>query len=286
MTAHSAPSADSYASRARALVVAGHPGPALVITAFVTALTAHAAPTGLGPVLAAPSILAGQLSVGWSNDACDAARDLTAGRTDKPVARGDISVGAVWIAAFSALAVAAILSLQIGPRWLLINTILVGAAWVYNLGLKSTWASGVMFLVGFAPLPAFATSTLPGQPWPTWQVMAASGSVGLGTHFANVLPDLAGDRIAGVRGLPQIVAARWGAGAVRAVAIALLLAASVLLVVAAIPSRRWVPVTGLAASAILALIGFRSSGKIPFFCALGIAAVDVVIFLTGSVALT
>ena len=117
MTAHSAPSADSYASRARALVVAGHPGPALVITAFVTALTAHAAPTGLGPVLAAPSILAGQLSVGWSNDACDAARDLTAGRTDKPVARGDISVGAVWIAAFSALAVAAILSLQIGPRW-------------------------------------------------------------------------------------------------------------------------------------------------------------------------
>jgi 4-hydroxybenzoate polyprenyltransferase len=286
MTAHSAPSADSYASRARALVVAGHPGPALVITAFVTALTAHAAPTGLGPVLAAPSILAGQLSVGWSNDACDAARDLTAGRTDKPVARGDISVGAVWIAAFSALAVAAILSLLIGPRWLLINTILVGAAWVYNLGLKSTWASGVMFLVGFAPLPAFATSTLPGQPWPTWQVMAASGSVGLGTHFANVLPDLAGDRIAGVRGLPQIVAARWGAPAVRAVAIVLLLAASVLLVVAAIPSRRWVPVTGLAASAILALIGFRSSGKIPFFCALGIAAVDVVIFLTGSVALT
>lgn len=272
--------------RLRALVIASHPGPSLAITAMATVLAAEAAPHGFGPVLVAPAMLAGQLSVGWSNDACDAARDLTAGRTDKPVARGDISVGAVWIAAFSALAVAAILSLQIGPRWLLINTILVGAAWVYNLGLKSTWASGVMFLVGFAPLPAFATSTLPGQPWPTWQVMAASGSVGLGTHFANVLPDLAGDRIAGVRGLPQIVAARWGAQAVRAVAIVLLLAASVLLVVAAIPSRRWVPVTGLAASAILALIGFRSSGKIPFFCALGIAAVDVVIFLTGSVALT
>ena len=286
MSADSAHSADSYASRARALVIAGHLGPCLVITAFVTALTAHAAPAGMGPVLAAPSILAGQLSVGWSNDACDAARDVAAGRTDKPVARGDISVRAVWIAAFSALAVAAILSLQIGPRWLLINTILVGAAWVYNLGLKSTWASGLMFLLGFGPLPAFATSTLPGQPWPTGQVMAASGSVGLGTHFANVLPDLAGDRIAGVRGLPQIVAARWGELAVRTVAIVLLLAASVLLVVAAIPSRRWVPVTGLAVSVILALIGFRSSGKKPFYCALGIAAVDVVIFLTGSVALT
>jgi 4-hydroxybenzoate polyprenyltransferase len=286
MSVYSAHSAGSRMSRVRALVIAGHPGPCLVITAIVTALTAYAAPHGIGPVLAAPSILAGQLSVGWSNDACDAARDLAAGRTDKPIARGEISVRAVWIAAFSALAVAVILSLQIGPRWLLINTVLVGAAWAYNLGLKSTWASGLMFLLGFAPLPALATSVMPGQPWPTWQVMAAAGCLGLGTHFANVLPDLAADRATGVRGLPQIVAARWGDLAVRAVAIVLLLAASVLLLLAAIPSHRWISVIGLAASAILALNAFRSSGKTPFYCALGIAAVDVVLFLTGSVALT
>jgi len=286
MSAESAHSADSHVSPVRALIVAGHPGPALVITALVAALTAHAATRGIGPVLAAPAVLAGQLSVGWSNDACDAARDLAAGRSDKPVARGEISVRAVWIAAFSALVVSAILSLLIGPRWLLINAVLVGAAWAYNLGLKSTWASGLMFLVGFAPLPAFATSTLPGQPWPTWKVMAAAGCLGLGTHFANVLPDLAADRVTGVKGLPQIVAARWGEQAVRAVAIVLLLAASALLLLAAIPSRRWVSITGLAASAILALIGFRSSGKTPFYCALGIAAVDVVLFLAGSEALT
>ena len=286
MSANRAHSADSYVSPVRALVVASHPGPVLVITALVTALTAHAAPSGTGPVLAAPAVLAGQLSVGWSNDACDAARDLAAGRTDKPIARGDISVRAVWIAAFSALAVAAILSLLIGPRWLLINAVLVGAAWAYNLGLKSTWASGLMYVLGFAPLPALATSTMPGQPWPTWPVMAAAGCLGLGTHFANVLPDLAADRATGVNGLPQRVAARWGPGAVRAIALLLLLAASVLLLLAAIPSRRWVSVTGLVASAILALIGFRSSGKVPFFCALGIAAVDVLLFLTGSEALT
>ena len=273
-------------SRARALIIAGHPVPVLAITALTTTLAAQAAPHGIGPVLTAPAMLAGQLSVGWSNDACDAARDLAAGRTDKPIARGDISVRAVWIAAFSALAVAAILSLQIGPRWLLINATLVGAAWAYNLGLKSTWASGLMYLLGFAPLPAFATSVMPGQPWPTWQVMAAAGCLGLGTHFANVLPDLAADRATGVQGLPQQVAARWGSVAVRTVAIVLLLAASVLLLLAAIPSRRWVSVTGLAASAILALIGFRSAGKTPFYCALGIAAVDVVLFLTGSVELT
>lgn len=286
MSANSVQSAGSYSARVRALVVAGHPGPCLVITALVTALTAHAAARGIGPVLVAPAILTGQLSVGWSNDACDAERDLVAGRPDKPVARGDISVRAVWIAAFSALAVSAVLSLQIGPWWLLINAVLVGTAWAYNLGLKTTWASGLMFLLGFAPLPALATFTMPGQPWPTWQVTAAAGCIGVGTHFTNVLPDLAADQITGVRGLPQIVAARWGGRAVRAVAIVLLLVASVLLLLAAIPSRRWISVTGLVAAAILALVGFRGSGKIPFFCALGIAAVDVVLFLAGSEALT
>ena len=285
MSADSAHSPGPHVSRVRALIAATGPGP-LVITAMVTALTAHAATRGIGPPLAAPSILAGQLSVSWSNDACDAARDRAAGRTDKPVARGDISVRDTWIAAFSALAVSAILSLLIGPWWLLINTALVGAGWAYNLGLKSTWASGLMFLLGFAPLPALATSTLPGHPWPTWQVTAAAGLLGLGTHFANVLPDLAADRVTGVRGLPQIVAARWGDGAVRTVAVVLLLAASVLLLIATTPSRRWVSVTGLVAAVILAMTGFRSSGKTTFYCALGIAAVDVVLFLTGSVALT
>ena len=70
---------------------------------------------------------------------------------------------------------------------------------------------------------------------------AAAALVGLGAHFANVLPDLAADRATGVRGLPQQVAARWGPGAVRAVALVLLLSASVLLLLASEPAggSRW-----------------------------------------------
>jgi hypothetical protein len=45
-------------------------------------------------------------------------------------------------------------------------------------------------------------------------------------------------------------------------------------------------VTGLAIAAILALAGFRGSGKVPFFAALGIAAVNVALFLAGGEALT
>src|SRR5215471_13574409 len=268
-------------SRARALLIASHPGPSLAITALTTLLAAEAAPHGTGPVLVAPAMLAGQLSVGWSNDACDARRDAAAGRTDKPVATGAISVRAVWIAAFVALAAAAAMSLAISVRTALILAVIIGAAWAYNLGLKSTAWSGVLYVAGFGPIPAYAASTLPGQPAPSWTVTAAAALIGLGAHFANVLPDLAADQATGVRGLPQQVATRWGPAAVRAIALALLLAASVLLLVAARGSRRWVAVTGLAAAAVLGVAGARGSGRVPFLAAIGIAAIDVVVFAAG-----
>ena len=66
--------------RARALLITSHPGPSLAITALTTLLAAQAAPHGVGPVLIAPAMLAGQFSIGWSNDACDARRDAAAGR--------------------------------------------------------------------------------------------------------------------------------------------------------------------------------------------------------------
>jgi 4-hydroxybenzoate polyprenyltransferase len=78
--------------------------------------------------------------------------------------------------------------------------------------------SGLMYPVDFSSIPAYATSTLPGHPLPHWWVTVAAALVGLGVHFANALPDLAGDRIAEVRGLAQQVASRWGSGAVRAAA--------------------------------------------------------------------
>ncbi len=261
------------------MVVAGHPGPTLAITALVTVLAAQVAPYGLGPVATGPAMLAGQLSIGWCNDACDARRDAAAGRSDKPVATGDISVRAVWIAAWLSLFAALAMALTVSATTAVILAVIVGAAWAYNLGLKATAASGLAYLVGFGPLPAYVASTLPGQPVPTWSVTAAAALVGLGGHFADVLPDLAADRATGVDGLPQRVAARWGAAAVRALALALLLAASVLLLVAT--SRPGVALAGLGVAALLAVVAVRGAGRVPFAAAFGIAAVDVVVLAVG-----
>jgi 4-hydroxybenzoate polyprenyltransferase len=276
----------SVMSRLRALVRAGHPGPSLAITAMTVVLAAQAAPRGAGPVLAGPALLAAQLSIGWSNDAFDARRDAAAGRTDKPLATGEIGPRPVWTAALAAVTAALVMSLAISLTTAIVIATLIVAGWAYNAGLKSTPYSGLAYLAGFGPIPGYATSTVAGHPAPTWWITATAALLGLGGHFANVLPDLAADRATGVGGLPQRAASRWGAGAVRAIALLLLLSASVLLVVAARPPGRWVALTGLAAAVLLAVIGARSTGRAPFLTAIGIAAVDVAVLAAGAETLT
>jgi 4-hydroxybenzoate polyprenyltransferase len=272
--------------RAKALVAASHPGPCVAVTVMAFLLTVKAAGHGTGPVLLAPAILAGQLSVGWSNDAIDAERDTATGRTDKPLATGALSRRFTWIAAVVALGVALTLPLAISPATALISAITIAAAWAYNAGLKATPASGLPYVIAFGLLPAIATSTLPGHPLPRWWIIAIAATLGLGAHFANVLPDLAADRATGINGLPQRVAARWGEPAVRVIAVALLLAASLALAIVAAPARRWVAAGGLTAAAVLAVISGRGRGQVPFFAAIGIAVTDVVMFAAGGESLT
>jgi 4-hydroxybenzoate polyprenyltransferase len=269
--------------RVHALIITSHPGPSLAITGLTALLAAQAAPHGAGPVLTAPALLAGKLSIGWSNDACDAARDRAAGRTDKPLARGDISATAVWTAAATAAVAGLVMALAIGPVTGGLYVLAVGLGWAYNLGLKSSLASGVAYLLGFGLMPAYAASTLPGHPAARWPPVLAAGLLGLGAHFANVLPDLAADKATGVGGLPQRVAARWGQGAVRAVAITLLLLASALLLLGA--TRHWIAIGGLIVAVVLAVVAARGPGRVPFLAAIGIAAVDIMLFAAGGEAL-
>jgi 4-hydroxybenzoate polyprenyltransferase len=146
-------------------------------------------------------------------------------------------------------------------------------------------------MVAFGLLPAIATSTLPSHPLPHWWITAIAATLGLGAHFANVLPDLAADRATGISGLPQHIAARCatqkqGERAVRAIAVTLLLAATIALAITASPGRRWAAITGVAAAAVLAIFSARGRGQVPFFTAMGIAGVDVLMFAAGGESLS
>ncbi|MFK4837286.1 UbiA family prenyltransferase [Microbacterium sp. ZW T2_14] len=195
----------------RALWGSSHPGPTLVVTALALALGIA---TGLETwriVLLTVSVFAGQLSVGISNDAFDAPRDRAVGRTDKPLARGDISIGVAWIAASVLLAIALVLSVPLGWRMLAAHALALGSAWSYNAGLKSTPWSIVPFLVSFGIFPSLATLSAPDPAFAAGWAWIAGAALGAAVHLTNVLPDLDDDARTGVRGLPHRLGPRISA---------------------------------------------------------------------------
>jgi 4-hydroxybenzoate polyprenyltransferase len=184
------------------LVRAAHVQPAVAVTAMVTALGV-AAGRGSSAVWLCLAMLAGQAFVGWSNDWLDAGRDLAAGRTDKPVAAGQVSRSAVGRAALVAVLLCVPLSLANGTRAGLVHLAAVTSAGLYNAFLKRTVASPLPYAFSFGSLPFFVTLGLPGHPAPPWWAVAGAALLGVGAHFVNTLPDQADDVRLGVRGLPQ-----------------------------------------------------------------------------------
>ena len=191
---------------------------AVTVVAVLLAVAAHRSPGGV--VLVGAAVLGGQLCVGWLNDFLDAERD--AGRDDKPVVSGDVSRRVVGGGAIVAGVACVPLSLAVGVLPGALHLVAVGSALAYDLGLKATIVSVVPYLVSFGLLTVFAA-------WGhvVWWLPTAGALLGAGAHFANVLPDLAADEAAGVRGLPH----RLGATASRVATVVLLVATSAVLAV-------------------------------------------------------
>ncbi|MGF1662116.1 MAG: UbiA family prenyltransferase, partial [Kineosporiaceae bacterium] len=191
------------------LLRACHPGPTAAVTAFAAAwaVLAVGLPAGRA-ALVTGAVLLGQLSIGWSNDAVDAARDRAAARADKPVVRGDVGARVLWAAAGAAAAACAVASLALGVLPGAVHLAAVAAGWAYNLRLKSTLASPVPYAVAFGLLPAVATTAARPAGWPAAGVVVAAAALGCAAHFANTVADADTDAATGVRGLPQRIGPR------------------------------------------------------------------------------
>lgn len=253
------------------LLGAAHPGPALAVTvvAGVLAVAEEAPPARVALVVLA--VLAGQLSIGWSNDLVDRDRDRSVGRSDKPLAVGTVDVAAVRLACATAVVATVVLSLACGWAAGIVHLACVACAWAYNLGLKATVWSWLPYALAFGGLPVFVALAAGADP--VWWTAVAGALLGVGAHLVNALPDLADDEATGVRGLPH----RLGAARTRVAAVAVLLAATVVLALNA-PAlgevARWVPVVVAAALSVVAL---RGEGRTPFRAVVTLALVDVAV---------
>lgn len=266
------------------LLRAAHLQPTVAVTAVTTAL-AVAAGRGVGVVWVALAVLAGQLSVGWSNDYLDRERDRVAGRRDKPIVTGSVAANTVRVAAGVALLACVPLSLASGWRAALVHLGAVGIAWSYNLALKRGPGSIVPYTIAFGALPAFVTLGLPDHPWPpTWSV-AAAALLGSGAHLVNALPDLDADRAVGIHGLPHRL------GPVASLVAAALLMGSAVAIAALAPAEGTdllatvLLIGALAAVAGVVVAGLSGHERASWSCTLGVAAFGVALLIARGSAL-
>lgn len=237
-------------STVRGLALTCHPIPAVAVAVFAGLLGVLASLSVTRCLVLVAAVLCGQLSIGWSNDRIDAARDATVGRVDKPLAAGAIGRPVVDRAIGVALAATVLLSFSLGPRAAIVHLIAVGCGWAYNLGFKSTRLSWLPYAVAFGLLPVVAgwAAPRPSSP-PLWLVLAAV-LLGVVGHLANALPDLDDDGRTGVRSAP------YRLGAQRSLVLSGVLVLAAAMLVAFGPSGRpgaagW---AGLAAGAGLAVL--------------------------------
>ncbi len=269
--------------RVRELMGASHPLPTVAVTVLTAGLCAVAG-TGIGTaILVVVAVLAGQLSIGWSNDYLDAERDVAVHRSDKPVARGAIGRRPVGIAALLGLLAAVALAGALvavagwaGP----VSLVLLACGWLYNIGLKATAASFAPYAVGFGSLPAVATLAA-GSGWPPWWAVTAGATLGVAAHFGNVLPDLRDDLATGVRGLPQRLGLR-----ATAAGMPVLLALGSLAIVLGARFPGPVDVGVGAGLVVLAAAGVLLAVRRPpdrsfFLLALVVALVDLTVFVAA-----
>src|SRR5690349_121907 len=110
MSAEVAPRRTTPRATVAATLRAAHIGPALavVVLAGLLAWAQHVDAERVVLLLAA--VMAGQLTVGWSNDLIDLDRDRRAHRSDKPLATSEVSVRVVRVACAVAAALCIVLS--------------------------------------------------------------------------------------------------------------------------------------------------------------------------------
>lgn len=256
-----------------AFVRACHPGPTAAVTVVITAFGWSVGWRAPGIALLLVTVLIGQLSVGWSNDAFDARLDALSGRASKPTVGAQVSARHLWIAAISALAVSVALSwLVAGPVGGSCHVFALAMAWLYNLCLSRTAWSWLPYALAFGAVPGFVSYGLDGQP-PSWWATACFAIIGVSAHLANALPDLELDEAAGrggsaVRlGRRRSVLACW----------ALLAAGTALLAAVAASSNWWI--AGGLAFGFLATVAFgtRSTMRSGMFVGIMLAVVVDVI---------
>lgn len=233
-----------------------HAGPVLLHILAVTVFTLLAA---WGRV--AESIIflvigahaAMQLSIAMINDYCDRERDAQ-GKPDKPIPRGLISPREAKIGGIGMMVLMAILLVPLPPLAWLISLCYLALGQSYNLWLKSTPYSGIVFALAMPLIPLYAFAGV-GRTFPfLFWLVPVGFLLDIALNLANSLPDIERDAQSGARTLAVTLGVKRSFLACQLLIVAGAALIGLLKITKLVPTQSWILVTTL----ILTCLGIEA----------------------------
>lgn len=173
----------------------GHVEPIILILAVV-ALFAVRATWPRPPWTLILLLLAGQaamqLSIGILNDYCDRRLDALGGK-NKPIVLGLIRPHEALLAGLLMIAITFAILLPLNLVALLAALGYLALGQIYNLGLKSTPLSGILFALAMPLLPLYAFAGVGRIPSMVIWFIPIGAILGVALNLANSLPDIEED---------------------------------------------------------------------------------------------
>lgn len=187
-----------------------HPGPVLLHMIAVTGFVLLAVWPQMHwstIILLLAAHLAMQLSIAVFNDYCDRQRD-TLSKKNKPIVRGLVLPHEALFIAVLLMLIMVLLLLPLNPLALLISLLYLVCGQSYNLGIKATPLSGIVFALAIPLIPVYAfVGTGHFVPLVLWQIPVIA-LLGVVLNLANALPDIETDAASQARTLAVTLGVR------------------------------------------------------------------------------
>jgi 4-hydroxybenzoate polyprenyltransferase len=238
-----------------------HPVPVLFHIIAVTLFTLLAAwqhPIWNIIVLVIAAHAAMQVSIAMVNDYCDRRLDAE-GKKNKPIPRGLVTPREALVAGLIMIAVMLALLLLLPPLALFVSLCYLALGQAYNLGLKSTPWSGIVFALAMPLIPLYAFAGV-GRIFPFLFWLVPLGFfLGVALNLANSLPDIEKDAAGGAKTLAVFLGVKRSFLVCQLLIVLTAALIGLLTVLRIVPARPWI----IVATLILACLSIEA--RVLFF---------------------
>jgi 4-hydroxybenzoate polyprenyltransferase len=203
-----------------------------------------------------------QVSIAMLNDYCDRKLDALS-KPEKPITRGLILPREALIAGLLTIAIMLVLLIPLPLLALVISLCYLALGQAYNLGLKSTPLSGIVFALAMPLIPLYAFAGVGHIPAIILWFVPAGFLIGIALNLANSLQDLEEDESQGVKTLAVVLGVRRSFTVCKSMIVLCIVMVGALTITGIVPANPWIiaPVLILSCLAVLGMMLFFGPKK-------------------------